>query len=441
VKWVFLLAIVAVAPVLAALLRTQKQYLVPTAAALGFSMFVLAPRLWAAPVPWPGWPGYVHGIEVSFLDSVSVAVILATRRVHISRFIVLSFALLCIAFIVSTIAGQQTMPALFYGWQLVRSALLFVAVARLCASDPRAPVALIAGLGVGLIYEAGLATNQFAHGATRPGGNLTHANFLGLASDFVLFPAVAMMLSSRRFFLWAIVVAAGMVIAITGGSRATLGLSAAGTMLTIFLSIRHRRTSRKMAFGALAGLLVIASIPAMIWAANRRTEAEKISSDQERSAMKLAAKMMAEDHPLGVGANQYVVVANVGGYSQRAGVAWNPENRTAPVHDTYYLVMAEMGYLGLAGFLATIASIILLGLRLLRKHIPGDAGELVPGLVATMIIAAIHVSFEYVFMNFVPHYLFAICGGMLVALAARANVTKMSARPVPSRVPVPSPAE
>jgi hypothetical protein len=58
-----------------------------------------------------------------------------------------------------------------------------------------------------------------------------------------------------------------------------------------------------------------------------------------------------------------------------------------------------------------------------------------------MIIAAIHISFEYVFMNFVPHYLYAICGGMLVALAARATVTAKAARAVPSRVAVPSPAE
>ena len=134
-------------------------------------------------------------------------------------------------------------------------------------------------------------------------------------------------------------------------------------MLTIFLSIRHHRTPRKMAFGAACGFLLIAAIPAMMWASNRRSEAEKVSSDQERTAMKLAAWMMAMDHPLGVGANQYVVVANLGGYSQRAGVAWNPQNRLAPVHDSYYLVMAEMGIVGLIGFLATLASLILLGFR------------------------------------------------------------------------------
>ena len=131
--------------------------------------------------------------------------------------------------------------------------------------------------------------------------------------------------------------------------------------------------------------------------------------------------MMIADHPMGVGANQYVLVANTGGYSQRAGVAWNEENRAAAVHNTYYLVTAEMGFLGLAGFLAVFGSFIALGFRLLRRHLPDEMGELMPGLLATMIVVAVHISYEFVFMNSTLHYLFAISGGMLVAIAARAK--------------------
>lgn len=434
-KWVFLLATVGIVPLLAVLLRSSPRYLVPTAFLLGASMFIVAPGLWAAPVPWPGWPGYVHGIEVSFMDGVSLAIILATRPVHISRFVIFSFSILWLAFVISTFAGQQMMPALFYGWQLARSALLFVAVARLCASAPKAPIALIAGLGVGLIYEAGLAVQQYLGGTERPGGNLTHANFLGLASDFIVFPAVALMLGSRKSMGWAVVLLAGLVIAIVGGSRATIGLIAIGTILTVFLSLFYRRTSRKMAFAAASAVLFAAAVPAMIWAANRRSEAQLVASDAERTSMKLAARMMAMDYPLGVGANQYVVVANVQGYSQRAGVAWNPGSRAAPVHNAYYLVMAEMGYLGLLGFVGTIVSLILLGIRELRRRgIPGDSGELVPGLLATLIVVSVHISYEWVFMNFVPHYLFAISAGMLVALAARAKSAAKLTAPLQTRL-------
>ena len=158
-----------------------------------------------------------------------------------------------------------------------------------------------------------------------------------------------------------------MIIALVGGSRATLGLFAAGSLLTIFLSVWHRRTSRKFAFAGAAVLLLLIALPGLLWAAGRRSEADKMSSNYDRAAMSTAAKMMVADHPLGVGANQYVLVANIGGYSERAGVPWNTENRAAPVHNTYFLIMSEMGFLGLVSFIALLVSFIVIGFRTLGR--------------------------------------------------------------------------
>ena len=137
--------------------------------------------------------------------------------------------------------------------------------------------------------------------------------------------------------------------------------------------------------------------------------------------MKAAARMIIADHPFGVGANQYVVVANTGGYSGRAGVAWNEDNRAAPVHDTYYLITAELGWIGLIGLVAILGSFIALGLRCFRRHLPDERGELVPGLLATIAMVAIHINYEFVFMDFVLHYLFAMTAGLLVAVYAQAR--------------------
>lgn len=137
--------------------------------------------------------------------------------------------------------------------------------------------------------------------------------------------------------------------------------------------------------------------------------------------MKLAAKMMIADHPLGVGPNAYVLVANVGGYSQRAGVAWDYGSRSAPVHSAYYLITAEFGFLGLLSFVALLINLLLLGVKMLGRAWPEQTSELVPGLLASMIIVCIHIGFEWVFMDFVMHYLFAICAGLVVALSYRAK--------------------
>ena len=131
------------------------------------------------------------------------------------------------------------------------------------------------------------------------------------------------------------------------------------------------------------------------------------------------AAMILADHPFGVGADQYVIVANVGGYSQRAGVAWNEDTRAAPVHNTYYLVAAEFGFIGLLGFLTTLGSFIMLGFRLVRRQLPDEMIELVPGLLVGVLAVSVHMYFEWIFMTFLPHYLFAIAGGLMVAIAAR----------------------
>jgi len=269
------------------------------------------------------------------------------------------------------------------------------------------------------MYEAGLVLFQVLKHTARPGGNFPHANFLGLAADFAVFANLSLMLGSRRLILPGATVFAGFIIAIFGGSRATMGLFALGVVLTTLFSIHHKKSSRKYAFGGALALGLLVAGPVMLWASSQRTQAMKESSDAERAAMKVAARMIIADHPFGVGANQYVVVANTEGYSSRAGVAWNEDNRAAPVHDTYYLITAELGWMGLIGLLAMLASFIALGVKSLRRHIPGEIGELAPGLLATMVLVAIHINFEFVFMDFVLHYLFAVTGGLLVAVAAQ----------------------
>jgi O-antigen ligase len=220
---------------------------------------------------------------------------------------------------------------------------------------------------------------------------------------------------------------------VLGGSRATLGLLPIGVVLTILLSIRQKGTSRKYAFAGALLLLLLVAAPVMIWSVNQRSDEARASSDADRAAMKAAATMIIADHPFGVGANQYVVVANTGGYSARAGVAWNEDNRAAPVHDTYYLITAEMGFLGLIGLIALLGSFIVLGLRMLRRRLPDEIIGLAPGLAAAMIIVSVHISFEFVFMDFTLHYLFAMVGGMLVAIASRVRSHVSESMPVPVR--------
>ena len=419
-KWVFLLALIFATPVLAAILRSKRQLIAPTCFVFGLGLFFLGPSLWTSPISWPFWPGYVRGIYVSFIDCVSIALIAATHRTRIPWTVKLAFAVYCSGLVISIFnAHQATMPAIFYAWQLFRTALLFFAIARVTATVKGAAIALIAGLGFALMLESLVVASQFVRGVDRPGGTFNNSNYMGLSLDFVVFPAMALMMGTRRLFWPALTVLAALVIAVLGGSRSTLGLIAGGIPLVIVLSIIHRKSARKYAFAGTAALLLLATAPVFFWAAHRRSEATLDSSDQMRSAMKLAARMIISDYPFGIGANGYVVFANSGGYNDRAGVAWNVENRAAPVHNTYYLVAAEMGLIGLIGLISLMVSFILLGFRMLRRAFPDETGELVPGALATMIVVAAHIAFEWVAMDFLLHSFLAIGAGLLVGLKAR----------------------
>ena len=436
-KWVFILGLILGTPALAALLRASPRLIVPTCFLLGVGIFMVGPRLWAAPIAWPYWPGFVRGIYVSFIDAIAVALIASTSSARVPTVVKLAFALYCFGLVISTATAEVgLMPIAFYAWQLFRTALLFVAICRVSATVKGSPIALIAGLSLGVIVEALVVSYQFSKGIPRPGGTFNNANYMGLGLDYVAFPALALMLGTRRLFWPGLTGLAAVVIAVCGGSRATLALVAAGIPLTVLLSVLHRRSMRKSAFAGLTILLLLVSTPLLIWGATQRSQEVLNSSDQMRQAMTLSAKMIIADYPLGIGANQYVPFANTRGYNERAGVPWTEDNRVVPVHNTYYLGAAEMGIIGLTGLVSLLGSFILVGFRLLGRHWGEANDELVPGLLAAMVITAVHISVEFVAMDSLIHSLFAIAAGLLVGLRVQSKAAARSGvpRPVPPSI-------
>jgi hypothetical protein len=420
-------------PAVFGLIHSDRRNLVRICFLLGASILLAGPSLWAAPIAWPTWPAAIKGTEISFVDSIALALFLSTPKVRIPPSIKISYLLIWVALFISTCVAYNRIAALFYVWEFLRATLLFLAIGRVCANEPRAAIAFISGLCVGMIGEAVWVALQYVQHVERPGGSFGHSNTMGIAANFAVFPALALMLGTRRWILPSAAVLSGLACAVFGGSRASMGLFAIGIFLTVVLSIVHKPSSRKYGMLGAMTLLVMAAAPAMIWSVGQRTVESTTSSDNDRAAMKDAASMIIADHPFGVGADQYVIIANIGGYSQRAGVPWNEANLRAPVHDSYYLITAELGFLGLAGMLAMLGSFIALGFGLLRRSLPEECSELVPGLLATTIIVAIQISYEFTFMEFMIHDLCAINAGILVAVMARKRSPSSIAAKVPMR--------
>jgi hypothetical protein len=429
VKWVFLLGLLVFTPWLIAHLKANPAHLPRACFAIGILPFLLSGfNLTASPISWASWPGPVKGFDISLIDSIALAVFLSSRRISTPVAIKVSFTIYAIAVLISTLRSEVMMGSSFYDWQLARAVLVYMAIARACVTEKGVPIAVVSGIGSGLIIQAIVSLNQYLGGEAQAGGWFGHQNLLGMASHFGTFPAAALLLAGfypKRAFA---VVAAGLLVSFTGASRATIGLFALGLLMTWILSVYARSNGRKMAigFGMMVALLVAAPV---LWSAvERRTDTQRDASNEMRSQMVRAATMIITDYPMGVGPNYYVVVANTGGYAARAGIAWNPTNREAPVHNSFYLVTAEMGWLGLLGLISFLGSIIAVALSSLRKASKGLEGELLVGVTASLIIFTVHAYFEWITMYFHIHYLLAINVGLLIGLRQIATAKKRPAR-------------
>jgi O-antigen ligase len=324
-------------------------------------------------------------------------------------------ALYFLAALLSALQAEVPLAALFYPIQLARMFLVYAVATRACA-DPRVVPALLNGMAAGLLMEAASAIWQrFALGMLQADGTLGHQNLLGLMSHLVVFPFFALLLAGLRGWLPAAVVLAGVLIEVLTASRATLGLAGFGYAAVFMLSALTRWTSR-MAMVLLIGLAAIAVVaPLALSNFERRGEAAFNSSNYERVALEATSAAMLSDHPWGVGANHYVNAANLEGYYSKSNVAWT--SSSANVHNIYWLVAVETGYIGLIAFVLLLLRPLTVAFRCAWRNRGDKRSDVLFGLGTAILAVYIHSLFEWVFITFQPQYMFALVLGMVAGLA------------------------
>jgi hypothetical protein len=417
-KWIYLAGLMVLAALLAAHLRRNPRYLPHAAFGLAMMPFLEARfHLTSAPISWAGWAGPVQGIEISTTDAFAIAMLLASKPAKSPAILKVAFGFVVIAYAVSTISTGTHMESLFTGWQILKAVIVYLAVTRACMTNKETALGLMTGLITGIAIQAVIVSYEIAAtGQTQAGGWFGHQNMLGFATHFVVYPALAALMGGYYPKRMLVAVLSGVLIAFAGASRATIGLMLLGMALTLLFSSMHKVNARKMgiAGAALISLLIVS--PLLYSALSRRTVEQRENSTEVRDNMKAAASLMIADHPLGVGPNRYVLVANLSGYSEKAGVPWNTGNRGAPVHNLYYLTTTEMGWLGLAAVIWLFFSCFIVAVRAMRRVPAGFGGELAAGIAVTIIIVAIHANYEWIFMLHANHDFFAMSVGMAAAV-------------------------
>jgi O-antigen ligase len=387
---------------------------------LGFLPFILEYlHLYMAIDSTADWGGYVKGAEVSILDLIAIALYLTTSD-H-KEPLPFRFVMALYVFMVSLSAIHALAPreALFFPWQLGRMFLVYAAVTRGCA-DPRVTPALMTGMGAGMILEAAFAFWQrFGMSMTQTGGTVGHQNLLGMMTHLVFLPFIALALAGRRGPFSATVIVAGAFVIVSTASRGTIGLEAFGVTAVFILSIARKWTPRKgriLIFSAVAMLIVV---PAAMSSFQERFTGAPLDEDNydERAAYIKSATMMLTDHPFGVGANHFAVIANVDGYDKKGGVISYYSGLAGNVHNFYYLMAAETGYQGLIALLLFFSRPLFVAFRCGWRSKGDYRGELLFGLGAALLVVYLHSWVEWELALFAPEYLVAIAIGLIAGNA------------------------
>jgi len=421
VKWLGLtFALAAVLPVYL-WLRRNPRYAPRIWTAIGFLPFVLETcHLYMAGIAWSEWPGFVKGAEFSVIDALVLALYFtlprSTRALPFRLPMILYFGTVLLSI------AQSEMPevVLFYCWQLARMFLVYRVVARACA-DPRVAPAILKGVAIGIIMEAGIVIWQrFALGMLQTPGNLVHQNMVGMMSLFAVFPFFALVLAGRGGKFPLLVTAAALITQVLTVSRAAIGIAGLGYAILFVISAFQRWTSRKALILAVGVAAVMVLAPVIISSIERRGNLELADSDASRTALSDEAMNIIADHPLGIGANQYVSFAQHNGYRQPTR-EWG-----VMVHDVYLLVGAETGYLGLAAFVIFLLTPLATAFRSGWRNRGSPTGDLLLGVGVALLTVYIQGLFEFEFLGVLPQYAFAMEVGVVAGLAQQLGYRKHS---------------
>ena len=366
---------------------------------------------------WGFWPGYTQGFELTILDTLALSLYLSLPRASDP----LPFRLAISFYLLSTLlsAPFATVPeaALFYSWQLARMFLLYAVVVRACA-NPLVPIALLKGLGAGLLLQAVVVLWQrFGLGMLQTPGTMAHQNELGMLSHLIVFPFFALLLTGRAGRWPAVLFPAGVIVELMTTSRGTIGLAAMGYTLVFALSATRGWTSRKS--GMLLVFAVAAAViaPVALSAIAQRGASEIEGSDATRVQLENAASLMLHEHPMGVGADNFVFTALTQGYYQRAGVGWF--NYTATVHNFYWLTLAENGYFGLITCVIFLLSPLNVALRAGVRNRQDIRGDLLIGLAIGALAVYLQSFEEWVFVTYRLQYVYVMDVGLIAGLATQ----------------------
>lgn len=376
-----------------------------------------------------GGLGYVKGLVITILDTLCLA-ILANSRARLKGLPFTGFFIAYIfAALLSILPSEGFMPSFSYAFQVMRAMLVFVTVATV-VQNKDALRYIAYGLALGAMIQGVTTVSQRLGGTFQAAGTMGHQNLTGMVLHFATLPLLAMLLAGDRSKIYVGGVAGGLTAVALGASRGSIAFLALGLGVLLMGSLMRSATPRKFGVLGLSVLMIAAASPVVISGLETRLagSAQHASDYDERAAFEDAASMIFADHPMGIGANRYTLIANIGGYSERAGVTWATGSRNAVVHNLYYLTAAELGWVGLFTIIPLIIWVVLRGLHFAFRYRRDPRGDVVLGCTCAVLATALQSNYEWVFVISNTQYVFAISAGIIAGFIVQRKTDMVKAR-------------
>lgn len=375
---------------------------------LGVLMFCTGSlELSASLIAWPAWQGLSKGVILSLIDTIAIALI-ATRpkRLNRAQFWPL-IAIFAAPNLLSVAVAPERQAAMFIVVQIAQMAVFFVALSGEL-QRPSAIRKIMQGLSVGMLIQAGYVLSQKAGGAIQAAGTMPHQNILGIIVELAALPLLAAVLEGERSKLIYAGLFAALIIIAGGGSRGTMLYFAIGAAILLALSLLRRNSVRKWQILGMGALACAVAVPmAMATLSERFGDTSVTTQETERAAFERAARAMASDHWLGVGANNFVSVNNLEGYAARAGLDWAPALRSKPAHNAFLVARAETGWAGEIALILLLGGLVFAGLRVGFRMKDVSLFGIPLGCAAAIFVAALHSTYEYAILTMtVQRFLF-----------------------------------
>lgn len=395
-RWIGLAIIFLSIPVLIAFLGRDVRRRDMLIMAAGALMFFTGPlQITASLVAWPMWQGVSKGIILSLLDSIAIALLVTRRRTGPRAPFLPLILLFAVPVTMSVAVAAVKEAAFFVVVQIVQMTVFYIALAGELQRTS-ALRNLFKGLSIGLMVQAGYVINQKLHGVVQAPGTTAHQNILGIMVELSVLPLVGAILEGQKDRILYFGVLAGLIIIAGGGSRGTMMFFALGLVLVLMISLARRSTPRKwqaLGLGVIAALLTMPIAAATL--KERFGDTSVTTEEGQRAALARSAEMMAKDHPLGVGANNFVSVSNTQGYAARAGVTWFGGTRSKPAHNAYLVARAETGLAGEVALIVLFGGIAIGGIATAFRMRRAPYVGLAVGSTGAVIAVSFHSLYEY----------------------------------------------